>query len=155
MLVYLFLLFLALLNLIFVKDPKIKLPSLIIIVFMFILCAFRAESIGTDTSHYADILNGTRANAEEKLQSQLLFSLFVSVGRETSFTFFLTLFAGTTYFPLYHVLRKETGKYLPIAILIFIVSMQAYFICSMNIKNCGNAVCRIIRSYMFLRIHGH
>lgn len=133
MLVYLFLLFLALVNLFFVKDPKIKIPSFIIIGFMFVLCAFRAESIGTDTSHYADILNGTRGNAEEKMQYQLLFALLVLIGRETSFTFFLTLFAGLTYFPLYFVLRKETGKFLPVAILLFIVSMQAYFICSMNI----------------------
>lgn len=147
MFVYLFLLFLALVNLIFVKSPKIKIPSLIIVVFMFLLCGFRAETIGTDTGSYVDIVNGTKANAEEKMEFQLLLRLLVEIARVTSLPFFFSLCAILTYFPLFIILNKSCGRFLPIALLVFIVSMQAYFIQSLNIMRQVMATVFLLCSY--------
>lgn len=134
MLVYFLLLFLALSNLAFVKNPKmVNMLSYITIAYMFILCGFRAETIGTDTGNYVNIINGTKANAEEKMEFQLVLRFLVEIARATSIPVFCSLCAALTYLPLFVVLNRVCKKYLPIALLLLIVSMQAYFICSMNI----------------------
>ena len=133
MLVYLFLLFFALLNLIFIRNSKMRVVSYILIAYMLILCALRAENIGTDTYHYADMVSGIKSNTEEKLQFQLFFSLLIDIARVTTFPFFLSLCAFLTYIPLLIVLNKSCQRYLPIALLLFVVSMQGYFMNSLNI----------------------
>ena len=133
MIIYLIVLTLAILNFSIQQRKEIRILNLFLFVFMMLVCAMRAEGVGSDTVRY--LYSFARINELQGRESlEFVYKSVVVFFSGLSFSpqgiqFILSLIAYSAFYKLF---IKYSGN-IALAILLFIISSNAYFSESFNI----------------------
>lgn len=115
-----------------VRDKKLsRLLCNALLVFMFLMTAFRAETIGIDTQSYKDIFE-----SGYRLAAYIREFLFSGIGLlvynyTEDYRLFQVIMAFITYVPWFYLLNKKS-TILPLSLLLFIFSTNRYFFETFN-----------------------
>lgn len=106
--------------------------SMMLLLAMFFLCAFRHESVGADTSMYLTIYNSPRLL--EYYADEPIFYWLVKTMRDIGMSPFDAQFVMSllTYIPLFWLFKRRSFDF-PLSVLIFVVAYNSYFLETMNI----------------------
>lgn len=114
----------------FLPQQVQKHTSVILLMFMMLICGFRAYDVGVDTHNYVDFVN--KSDMEEFWGPVFIFLKFIANIFENSQTVFLFLMAMLTYIPL-AVIARRYSEYPALSVLMFIIPVAEFFVQSMNI----------------------
>ncbi|MBR5898107.1 MAG: EpsG family protein [Muribaculaceae bacterium] len=106
--------------------------SMLLMLAMFVVCAFRHESVGADTSMYLTIYNSPRLL--EYYADEPIFYWLVKTMRDMDLSpydaqFIMSLLA---YIPLFWLFKRRSFDF-SLSVLLFIVAYNSYFLETMNI----------------------
>lgn len=128
-----------------------KKTSIFLMLFMMLMCGFRAYDVGTDTHNYVDFINYTYVS-DYKWGPFYITLKSVTAIFDNNPTAFLLMMAFLTYIPLIIIIKKWS-EYPALSVLLYIIPVAIFFNETFNIARQSIAIVYVLWAAIMVEFH--